>query len=98
MRPSRGPPRHPCEEKLPRSGFVHRLIAARASWALDRHRTIYTQVHLEIDEASISTDNDKRDDHLRSPDFFDAAHFPKMIFDSTSVQRLEIEVELAKKK
>jgi polyisoprenoid-binding protein YceI len=39
-----------------------------------------------IETASIDTDNDKRDDHLRSPDFFDAKSFPKLTFKSKSVQ------------
>lgn len=34
---------------------------------------------------SINTENDKRDDHLRSADFFDAANFPDMIFKSTKL-------------
>jgi polyisoprenoid-binding protein YceI len=43
--------------------------------------------HIEIDAASIHTGNDKRDDHLRSPDFFDVAKFPKLVFDATHVER-----------
>lgn len=35
--------------------------------------------------ASIDTDNKKRDDHLRSPEFFDAEKFPTMIFKSKKV-------------
>ncbi len=33
-----------------------------------------------IDVGSINTDNEKRDAHLKSPDFFDAAKFQKMTF------------------
>lgn len=43
--------------------------------------------HIEIDAASISTGNDKRDEHLRSSDFFDVARFPKIVFDATRVER-----------
>ena len=35
--------------------------------------------------ASISTDNERRDNHLRSADFFDAQNFPTLTFKSTKV-------------
>lgn len=38
-----------------------------------------------IDVASINTSNEKRDGHLKSPDFFDAAKIPTMSFKSTGV-------------
>ena len=38
-----------------------------------------------IDAASITTHNDKRDGHLKSPDFFDAAQFPTLTFKSKKV-------------
>lgn len=34
---------------------------------------------------SISTGNEQRDGHLKSPDFFDAASHPEMTFQSTSI-------------
>lgn len=43
-------------------------------------------IDMSADIASVSTDNDQRDTHLKSPDFFDAAKFPKMTFKSTSVK------------
>ncbi|MDP3071882.1 MAG: YceI family protein [Opitutaceae bacterium] len=43
-----------------------------------------SSVESTIQIASIDTENQKRDDHLRSPDFFDAAKFPTMTFKSTS--------------
>lgn len=42
-------------------------------------------VAIVIETASISTGFAKRDDHLRSPDFFNAAEFPEITFKSTKV-------------
>ena len=43
-------------------------------------------VSVTIDAASIDTGTDARDEHLRSPDFFDVAEFPELRFESTSVE------------
>jgi polyisoprenoid-binding protein YceI len=40
-----------------------------------------------IDVGSIDTRETKRDEHLKSADFFDAATFPKMTFQSKRVER-----------
>ncbi len=39
-------------------------------------------VEMTADANSINTDNEKRDGHLQSPDFFDAAQFPVLTFKS----------------
>ena len=46
-----------------------------------------TKVNIEIDVASINTNNEKRDGHLRSADFFDVEKYPKMKFVSTHVRK-----------
>jgi polyisoprenoid-binding protein YceI len=38
-----------------------------------------------IDAASVDTKEEKRDAHLRAPDFFDAEKFPKLTFKSTKI-------------
>jgi polyisoprenoid-binding protein YceI len=38
--------------------------------------------------ASIDTRNDRRDGHLKSPDFFDAETFPALTFKSTKVEKV----------
>ena len=44
-------------------------------------------VEATIDATSIDTRNEKRDEHLRSPDFLDTAKFPSMTFKSTKVEK-----------
>lgn len=43
-------------------------------------------IDFSVDVNSIDTDDEKRDGHLKSPDFFDAATYPKMTFKSTSMK------------
>lgn len=42
-----------------------------------------TKLTIEIDADSVFTGNKKRDDHLKSPDFFDVKQHPKLTFQST---------------
>ena len=42
---------------------------------------------VDIKTTSIDTDNDRRDDHLRSADFFDAEKYPSITFQSTSFEK-----------
>lgn len=44
-----------------------------------------SKVSASVDVGSIDTGVSKRDDHLRSPDFFDAQKFPRMTFESTAI-------------
>lgn len=44
-----------------------------------------TSLELAIETASVDTNEPKRDDHLRSPDFFNANQFPKITFKSRSL-------------
>jgi polyisoprenoid-binding protein YceI len=44
-------------------------------------------VEFTAESNSISTDNEKRDAHLQSADFFDVAQFPTLTFKSTSFKK-----------
>jgi polyisoprenoid-binding protein YceI len=46
-----------------------------------------SRVDVSIEMASLNTNIAKRDEHLRSPDFFDVAKFPAMTFVSTRVEK-----------
>jgi polyisoprenoid-binding protein YceI len=61
---------------------------------LDEKDVSKSSVTVEIDAASIDTGNEKRDDHLRSPDFFDVAKFPKITFKSTKVERVGTQLKV----
>lgn len=43
---------------------------------------------LVIETGSIFTNNDNRDGHLKSPDFFDAEKFPQITFKSTEFKKI----------
>lgn len=60
------------------TGFDARLT-------LDAARPERSSLAVTIDAASVETNDDKLDEHLRSPDFFDAAKHPAATFRSTRV-------------
>jgi polyisoprenoid-binding protein YceI len=44
-------------------------------------------IELTAETNSVNTDNEKRDGHLQSPDFFDAAKYPTITFKSKSFKK-----------
>jgi polyisoprenoid-binding protein YceI len=46
-----------------------------------------SKLSVRIDAASIDTRDEKRDAHLRSPDFFDVEKFPELVFESRKIDR-----------
>lgn len=59
----------------------------RGNIVIDEKDITKSTVNVSIDIASINTNIAKRDEHLRSPDFFDAAKYPTMTFVSTKVEK-----------
>jgi polyisoprenoid-binding protein YceI len=45
------------------------------------------KINFNAEVNSIDTNNEQRDGHLRSPEFFDAEKFPHIKFESTSVEK-----------
>ncbi len=55
------------------------------SVTMDETDVSKSKIELEVKTASVDTANSKRDQHLRSPDFFNAKQFPVITFKSTKV-------------
>jgi polyisoprenoid-binding protein YceI len=47
------------------------------------------KIDFSVDVNSVNTDNEMRDKHLKSDDFFNAEKFPKMTFKSTSFKKVK---------
>jgi len=56
------------------------------SFSFDEKKPEASKINVTIQVASISTDNEKRDGHLKSPDFFDADKLPTVTFVSKKVE------------
>jgi len=64
------------------------FTGASGTLQMDEKVPARSTVEVDVEVKSIDTRNDKRDDHLRSPDFFDVAQFPQMHFKSTKVEKV----------
>jgi polyisoprenoid-binding protein YceI len=58
-----------------------------AAIAYDPNNIENSSVEVTIPVKSINTKNEKRDDHLRSADFFDAENHPNITFKSSKIQK-----------
>ena len=54
---------------------------------LDTKDVTKSTVRVRIDAKSVDTDNQRRDDHLRSEDFFEVAKFPNITFVSNRIEK-----------
>lgn len=60
---------------------------AAGGYLLDTQNPANNRFQLEIQADSLFTNDAERDDHLRSPDFFNVKQFPTITFESTSCNR-----------
>ena len=57
----------------------------RGQFSYDPQNATASSFRFAIDAASLDTKSEKRDEHLRGPDFFNVKQFPEITFKSTSV-------------
>ena len=67
--------------------FFGRFNEVSGTIHVDEAKLAKSTIELEIPVASIDTNSKKRDAHLKQPDFFNAAEFPKMTFKSTRMKK-----------
>ncbi|MHC4975449.1 MAG: YceI family protein [Planctomycetota bacterium] len=71
------------------SNFYGRFNTFEGSFSLDPDSPASSSFNVSIDLESIDTANEQRDNHLRSPDFFNTRQFERATFNSTSVDLIE---------
>jgi polyisoprenoid-binding protein YceI len=62
------------------SGFVGDI-------KFDKAHLAASSIEASVETKTINSDDDARDEHLRKEDFFDVAHYPKIIMKSVSFQQ-----------
>lgn len=68
------------------SWFFGRFNGITGTITYDPKDVAASSVLIKVDTTTVDTKTKKLDDHLKSPDFFDAAQFPEMVFESESVK------------
>ena len=68
------------------SNFYGRFNDVSGTVVLDKADPSKSSFELTIPVESVDTHNEKRDQHLKSPDFFNAKQFPVMTFKSKKVE------------
>jgi polyisoprenoid-binding protein YceI len=59
----------------------------KGSLEIDENNLAGSWVEAEADASSVDTRDDRRDGHLRSPDFFDAEKYPAIVFKSKKIEK-----------
>jgi len=70
--------------------IVHEIRGSFGHWggtlALDEDEPPRSRVDVWVDLASVETGDPSRDEHVRSPEFFDVARFPRATFTSLEIR------------
>lgn len=61
--------------------------SARGSYRFDEATGTLSDVRIEVDTASVFSNQRKRDDHLKGPDFLNSGEFPRMVFTASNARR-----------
>ena len=61
--------------------------SARGSYRFDEATATLSELRIEVETASVFSNQRKRDDHLKGPDFLNSGEFPKMVFTATGAKR-----------
>lgn len=61
--------------------------SARGSYRFDEATATLSEVRIEVETGSVFTNQRKRDDHLKGPDFLNSGEFPKMVFTASGAKR-----------
>ena len=69
------------------SKFTSSFTKLSGDLTIDRDNLEKSSVTATIDVAALTTDNEGRDKHVKSPDFFDTAKFPTATFKSKSFKK-----------
>jgi polyisoprenoid-binding protein YceI len=69
------------------SNFYGRFNDASGSFTIDSANPANSKFDVTVKTGSVDTNNQERDDHLKSPDFFNAAEFPTITFKSSKVAK-----------
>ncbi len=67
--------------------FYGRFNEPQGVFTLDAENPANSKFEVTIDAAKVDTGNQKRDAHLKSPDFFNARQYPTITFKSTKVEK-----------
>ena len=74
-----------------------RFNKVAGAFRFDKNNPSASAFTVEIEAASLDTNDKKRDEHLQSPDFFDVRQFPKITFQTTSVTAAGNDLQLTGK-